>query len=207
VRVLAAKVALMPDNHLGYRVPIRGVVAYRDAISPTGVGYDIGCGDKAVRPDMTGADLRPNVGRIMDEVAGTISFDVGRKNAEGVDSPVLDKAPDGWSLEATPPLDQKAVAQLGTVDSGNHNVDLFTDEEDRVWIGVHFGSRGLGHGVAPWFLHAAGTKDGMDVEPCVLDRQQRSRCAGSNPAALAMSLSSNAQDGVLLKRESRLDSG
>jgi tRNA-splicing ligase RtcB len=70
----ADKVALMPDNHLGYGVPIGGVVAYRNAISPTGVGYDIGCGNKAVRLDMSGADLRLNIGRIMDEVVRTISF-------------------------------------------------------------------------------------------------------------------------------------
>ena len=50
----ANKVALMPDNHLGYGVPIGGVVAYRDSISPTGVGYDIGCGNKAVLTDMEG---------------------------------------------------------------------------------------------------------------------------------------------------------
>jgi tRNA-splicing ligase RtcB len=61
-----------------------------------------------------------------------------------------------------------ARQQLGTVGSGNHYVDLFTDEQDRVWIGVHFGSRGLGHKLATWFLEKAGAKDGMDVEPCVI---------------------------------------
>jgi tRNA-splicing ligase RtcB len=61
-----------------------------------------------------------------------------------------------------------ARQQLGTVGSGNHYVDLFTDEMDRVWIGVHFGSRGLGHKIATWFLQKAGANDGMDVEPCVI---------------------------------------
>ncbi len=136
---------------------------------PPGWDIDIGCGNKAVRLAMTGAELRPNIGRIMDEVAKTISFGIGRKNNERVDSAVLDKAQDGWKLEATRPQHQKAEAQLGTVGSGNHYVDVFTDEEDRVWVGVHFGSRGFGHGVATWFLKAAGAKDGMDVEPCVLD--------------------------------------
>jgi len=144
----ADKVALMPDNHLGYGVPIGGVVAYRSAISPTGVGFDIGCGNKAVRLDMSGNELRANIGRIMDDVWKTISFGVGRKNNERVDSAVLDKSQDGWNLEATRPLHQKAEAQLGTIGSGNHYIDLFTDEQDRVWIGVHFGSRGFGHGVA-----------------------------------------------------------
>jgi tRNA-splicing ligase RtcB (3'-phosphate/5'-hydroxy nucleic acid ligase) len=65
-------------------------------------------------------------------------------------------------------LKEMARNQLGTVGSGNHYVDLFTDEEDRVWIGVHFDSRGLGHKTATHFLKAAGASDGMDVEPCVL---------------------------------------
>lgn len=64
----ADKVALMPDNHLGYGVPIGGVVAYRDAISPTGVGFDIGCGNKAVRLDMPGPELRSRIAKIMDDV-------------------------------------------------------------------------------------------------------------------------------------------
>lgn len=164
----ADKVALMADGHKGYGVPIGGVVAYRDAISPTGVGYDIGCGNKAVRVDMPGSELRANISRIMDDVWSTISFGVGRKNNERVDAEVLDRGRSGWTLEATEPLYAKAVNQLGTVGSGNHYVDLFTDEQDRVWIGVHFGSRGLGHGIATWFLKAAGAKDGMDVEPVVL---------------------------------------
>jgi tRNA-splicing ligase RtcB len=161
------RAALCADGHLGYAVPIGGVVAYRDAISPSGVGFDIACGNKAVRLDMPGDELRANIARIMDDLWSTISFGVGRNNAERVDHPLFDEA--AWATEAAKPLKQKAEAQLGTVGSGNHYVDLFTDEEDRVWIGVHFGSRGLGHGIATWFLKAAGAKDGMEVDPCVLD--------------------------------------
>src|SRR5215813_6373284 len=76
----ADKVALMADHHKGYAVPIGGVVAYKDAISPSGVGYDIACGNKAVRVDMPGADLRANIHRIMDDIWSTISFGVGGKN-------------------------------------------------------------------------------------------------------------------------------
>jgi tRNA-splicing ligase RtcB len=61
-----------------------------------------------------------------------------------------------------------ARGQLGTIGSGNHYVDLFEDEQGRAWIGVHFGSRGLGHKTATYFLNAGGAKDGMDVEPLVL---------------------------------------
>jgi tRNA-splicing ligase RtcB len=165
----ADRAALMADGHLGYAVPIGGVVAYKDAISPSGVGFDIACGNKAVRLDMPGSELRSRIAVIMDDVWRTISFGVGRKNAERVEHGIFEPEHTGWDLEATRPLRQKAQNQLGTVGSGNHYVDLFTDEEDRVWIGVHFGSRGFGHGVATWFLDRAGAKDGMEVEPCVID--------------------------------------
>jgi tRNA-splicing ligase RtcB (3'-phosphate/5'-hydroxy nucleic acid ligase) len=163
----ADKVALMADHHKGYAVPIGGVVAYKNSISPSGVGFDIACGNKAVLLDVSGPALRANIGKIMDEVFQTISFGIGRRNAEQVDHPLFDGS--AWKCEAAAPLKQMAREQLGTVGSGNHYVDLFTDEQDRVWIGVHFGSRGLGHKIATWFLKKAGAKDGMDVDPCVID--------------------------------------
>jgi len=163
----ADKVALMADHHKGYAVPIGGVVAYKDSISPSGVGFDIACGNKAVLLDMPGSALRADIGNIMDDVWQTISFGIGRRNAEQVDHPLFESA--AWKCEAAAPLKQTAREQLGTVGSGNHYVDLFTDEQDRVWVGVHFGSRGLGHKIATWFLKKAGAKDGMDVDPCVID--------------------------------------
>ncbi len=163
----ADKVALMADHHKGYAVPIGGVVAYKNSISPSGVGFDIACGNKAVLLDMPGSALRADISRIMDDVFQTISFGIGRRNEERVDHPLFESP--AWKCEAAAPMKQMAREQLGTVGSGNHYVDLFTDEQDRVWIGVHFGSRGLGHKVATWFLKKAGAKDGMDVDPCVID--------------------------------------
>jgi len=161
----ADHVALMADHHKGYAVPIGGVVAYKDRVSPSGVGYDIGCGNKAVLLDIPGSEIRQIISKIMDDVFSTISFGMGRTNSEEVDHPLFDSPA---RIEAVRPLKQMARQQLGTVGSGNHYVDLFTDELDRVWIGVHFGSRGLGHKTATWFLKQAGAKDGMDVEPCVI---------------------------------------
>ena len=162
----ADRVALMADHHKGYAVPIGGVVAYKDAISPSGVGFDIACGNKAVLLDTPGSEIRNSISKIMDEVFSTISFGIGRTNQEEVEHPLFESP--AWKLEAVRSHKQMARSQLGTVGSGNHYVDLFTDEQDRVWIGVHFGSRGLGHKTATWFLKKAGAKDGMDVEPCVI---------------------------------------
>ncbi len=159
--------ALMADHHKGYAVPIGGVLAYEDAISPAGVGYDIACGNKAVLTDMPGGEARARVAQIMDEIVSTISFGMGRRNAERVDHELFDDP--AWQAITHLNLRDKAAAQLGTVGSGNHYVDLFVDEEDRVWVGVHFGSRGFGHGIATWALRAGGARDGMDVAPLVLD--------------------------------------
>ncbi len=167
--------ALMADGHLGYGVPIGGVIASESRISPTAVGFDIACGNKAVRLDIPASEVRANIHRIMDDIWKTLSFGVGRRNNENTsDSPFIESQKgidvhEGWSTEAAKPLRQKANAQLGTIGSGNHYVDLFADEQDRVWIGVHFGSRGLGHGIATWFLKAAGASDGMMVDPVFLD--------------------------------------
>jgi tRNA-splicing ligase RtcB len=162
----ADRVALMGDGHKGYAVPIGGVVAYKDSISPSGVGYDIACGNKAVLTDLQGPELREHIKKIMDDIWNQVAFGIGRKNEERVDHSLFDSP--AWKADAVAPLKEMARQQLGTVGSGNHYVDLFTDEEDRVWIGVHFGSRGLGHKAATWFLKQAGAKDGMDVDPCVI---------------------------------------
>lgn len=165
----ADHVALMADHHLGYAVPIGGVVAYEDKVSPSGVGFDIACGNKAVLLDAPAAEVRANIKRIMDDVFREISFGVGRKNAERVDHALFDNPL--WKEQPYRDLKAVAAAQLGTVGSGNHYVDLFVDERDRVWCGVHFGSRGLGHKVATHFLALAGGKDGMMVDPAVIEAE------------------------------------
>jgi tRNA-splicing ligase RtcB (3'-phosphate/5'-hydroxy nucleic acid ligase) len=75
---------------------------------------------------------------------------------------------EAWKIAPISGLKEIARDQLGTVGGGNHYVDIFADEQDRVWVGVHFGSRGLGHKTATHFLKAAGGKDGMDVPPTVV---------------------------------------
>jgi tRNA-splicing ligase RtcB (3'-phosphate/5'-hydroxy nucleic acid ligase) len=160
--------ALMADHHLGYAVPIGGVVAYRGRVSPSGVGYDIACGNKAVRLDVTADEVRKDISTIMNDIFGTLSFGVGRKNDEPVDHVLFDDDP-AWQLPVAASLKSLAREQLGTIGSGNHYVDLFVDEDDHVWAGVHFGSRGLGHRIATHFIRAGGGKDGIDVDPVVLD--------------------------------------
>lgn len=162
----AKRAVLCADNHIGYTVPVGGVIALKDAICVNGVGYDIACGNKAVRIECDVEYLKGNIFRTMNEIQKHISFGVGRKNNEKVEHELFDDAL--WvQLPLLADLLPKAREQLGTVGSGNHYVDLFVDGLDRVWIGVHFGSRGLGHSIATHFIKEGGGKDGVHATPVV----------------------------------------
>lgn len=163
----AVHCALMADHHLGYAVPIGGVVAYDGKISPSGVGFDIACGNKAVLLDMPASEARINIKTIMDDIWKNISFGVGRNNNTKVDHELFNS--ETWKHEAVFHNKRMASQQLGTIGSGNHYVDIFSDEQERVWVGCHFGSRGLGHKTATFFLKAGGASDGVHVDPLILD--------------------------------------
>jgi len=158
VATRAERVALMADGHLGYVMPIGGVAAYRNKVSVVGVGFDIACGNAAIRTNRTLRDYTPaDLEGLADEIQHTISFGIGRSNRADdapTDHPLFEHA--AW--DAVPGrherdgLRAKARNQLGTVGGGNHYVDVFADETGAIWVGVHFGSRGLGHTVASGFL-------------------------------------------------------
>ena len=166
----AERAALMADGHLGYVMPIGGVAAYENQVSVVGVGFDIACGNAAIRTDAhLGQFTRADLARIADDIQHSISFGVGRKN-ESDDAPTDDPLFDDPAWSALPAdanvraLREKAREQLGTVGSGNHYVDVFADDEGFLWVGVHFGSRGFGHNVASGFLSlGAGKKWGTRV--------------------------------------------
>jgi tRNA-splicing ligase RtcB (3'-phosphate/5'-hydroxy nucleic acid ligase) len=147
---------LCADHHPGYSQPIGGAIAYQGHISPSGVGFDIGCGNKAVRTELTRADLDAlgGVPAVMDEITRRVSFGMGVAARERADHPVLDRIRDA---EFVPQRELATLAadQLGTVGSGNHYVNLMEDESGAVWVGVHFGSRGFGHKTASGFLALA----------------------------------------------------
>ena len=157
---------LCADAHKGYAQPIGGVVAYKDKLSLSGVGFDIACGNLAILTDAKGSEVAPKIKSIMDDVVREISFGIGRKAKTRVDHELFED--EAWKIAAISGLKEMARDQLGTVGGGNHYVDIFADEQDCVWVGVHFGSRGLGHKTATHFLKAAGGKDGMDVPPTVV---------------------------------------
>lgn len=167
----AEHVALMADGHRGYVMPIGGVAAYRDRVSPIGVGVDIACGNAAIRTDLTVADIRADLEGLADEIADVIGFGMKQPTNPAPDAPTDDPVFESSAWEAIPDrktrekLRKRARAQLGTVGGGNHYVDVFADERDRIWVGVHFGSRGLGFTLAHGFVALAQGADWKGLQP------------------------------------------
>jgi tRNA-splicing ligase RtcB len=162
----AAAGVLCADGHLGYGHPIGGVVGYTDHISISGVGFDIACGNLAVQLDTNYAEIADHLPTILADISRKISFGIGRDNKERVDHPLFES--DLWRAAGVRELKKLAHDQLGTVGAGNHYVDLFEGDDGKVWIGVHFGSRGLGHKITTKYLAIADAKDGMEVDPALL---------------------------------------
>ena len=161
--------ALMADGHLGYGMPIGGVAAYPNQVSVAGVGFDIACGNCAVRTDLIHEDIARDYSELADEIQDAFTFGIGGVNMS-FDAPANHAifGRDEWSLIPEgyrTALMAKARNQLGTIGSGNHYVDVFTGEDGYVWVGVHFGSRGFGHTIASNFMAIAqGEKWGTRVK-------------------------------------------
>ncbi|MEJ8776609.1 RtcB family protein [Pseudogracilibacillus sp. ICA-222130] len=159
--------ALCADGHYGYSQPVGGVVVYDNQISPSGVGYDIACGNKAVKTDLLYTDIKDAMPKIMDEIQKNIIFGFGKKHPNPPDHALFDD--DAWNVykeigkHEHDTLKALARAQLGTTGSGNHYVDILIDQKtDEVWVANHFGSRGLGHRTATGFLNLANGRDFSD---------------------------------------------
>lgn len=174
---------LCADGHYGYSQPVGGVVVYDGQISPSGVGYDIACGNKAVKTNLKYNDIKNRMATIMDEVEATIPFGVGVKaKHKKIDHDLFDDP--NWDVfrdigkHEHDKLKSTAREQLGSCGSGNHYVDILMDEKtEDVWIGNHFGSRGFGHRTATGFLNLANNREflvnppreGMEVAPTLFD--------------------------------------
>lgn len=153
-------VALMADAHVGYGMPIGGVLATRDAVIPHAVGLDIGCG---VRAWPIGVDL----GRLLAE-RDAILHEVQRAVPTGFHWHDESQAARTRLFERLPALEvlereaEKATRQVGTLGGGNHFIELQVDDDEIVWAMVHSGSRNLGKQVAEHY-------DGIARERCDRD--------------------------------------
>lgn len=159
----AEAAALMADGHVGYVMPIAGLPPTRTKSRWWGSGSTSPAATRPSGPDLTIDDFgdtpqerRARLSSAADAIQATVSFGIGHRNRAD-DAPVDHELFESDAWEAVPArhrsaLREKARAQLGTVGGGNHYVDVFADEGGRIWVGVHFGSRGFGYTVASGFL-------------------------------------------------------
>ena len=154
--IVAGHVALMPDAHVGIGATVGSVIPTRDAVIPSAVGVDIGCGMIAaeldLRADQLPDDLGPLLGRIARVIPAGVGQghgDVGRRAATFLDT----HRP---ATELSGKQTTTAAKQFGTLGSGNHFVEVCLDERDHVWVVLHSGSRGIGNQLAQ--MHIAGAR-------------------------------------------------
>lgn len=153
--IVANHVALMPDAHVGIGATVGSVIPTENAIIPSAVGVDLGCGMVAAETNLTSAQL-PD-----DHLAGYLSM-IERAIPAGVGKGHLLASPSAvrfMEAEPHPRLTERqratAMNQFGTLGSGNHFFEVCLDERDRVWLVLHSGSRGIGNQLASAHIKVA----------------------------------------------------
>lgn len=152
--------ALMPDAHLGRGATVGSVIPTLGAIIPAAVGVDIGCGMIAVRTQHTAADLPTERAFVRQAIERAIPLSAGGANRKISREHTQVRIDELETMAEEAGFDPAAYAkkwklQLGSLGSGNHFIEISLDEEDRVWLFLHSGSRGVGNRIAQHHIKAA----------------------------------------------------
>jgi len=144
-------VALMPDAHVGYGMPIGGVLASEKYIVPNAVGVDIGCGIVALKTTLKKEKFLEQREQIGNKIYKTVplgfhKYEVPQKHE------FLNNFPD---LKVIQKEITNIKRQLGTLGGGNHFIDILSDEKNNLWIMIHSGSRNIGKKIADYFHNIA----------------------------------------------------
>jgi tRNA-splicing ligase RtcB (3'-phosphate/5'-hydroxy nucleic acid ligase) len=160
-------VAIMADAHVGYGMPIGGVLATIGAVIPNGVGVDIGCGMQAVRTGLVELDM-PALKKILAALRDTVPLGFKHHNKP---RPV-ETLPDPGDMDRDLPVVarefESARRQVGTLGGGNHFIEIQQGSDQRIWLMVHSGSRNIGYKVAGHYNELAvrmAKKTGKDTIP------------------------------------------
>ena len=157
-------VAAMPDVHLGIGATVGSVIPTLRAIIPAAVGVDIGCGMMAARLSLSSNQLDE---KVLTKVFNQVSRDVPVGFEQHKDRDVRDHAAKRFQrslrriLEKHPGIEKRKgkstswAHQLGTLGGGNHFIEVCLDEESRVWVMLHSGSRGIGNAIGTYFIELA----------------------------------------------------
>ena len=161
-------VAAMPDVHVGIGATVGSVIPTKGAVIPAAVGVDIGCGMMAARTSLMASDLPDNLAGIRSAIEAAVPHgrDVGRgKRDKGSWGDPPQAVVDAWAKLAQrfgqivakyPRLkNTNNLVHLGTLGTGNHFIELCLDTEQRVWVMLHSGSRGVGNAIGTFFIELA----------------------------------------------------
>ncbi len=161
-------VAVMPDVHIGIGATVGSVIPTKGAIIPAAVGVDIGCGMMAARTSLVASDLPDNLEGIRSAIERAVPH--GRDVKQGKRDPGSWGDPQPAIVEAWATLAERFgrivakypklaktnnLVHLGTLGTGNHFIELCLDTEQRVWIMLHSGSRGVGNAIGTFFIELA----------------------------------------------------
>ncbi len=161
-------VAVMPDVHVGIGATIGSVIPTKGAIIPAAVGVDIGCGMMAARTSLNARDLPDNLSGIRSAIEAAVphgrSVGRGRRDVGSWGEP-SNEVTDAWAplsarferiTDKYPRFkNTNNINHLGTLGTGNHFIELCLDTEDRVWVMLHSGSRGVGNAIGSQFIELA----------------------------------------------------
>lgn len=145
-------IAIMPDAHFGYGMPIGGVMATENVIIPNGVGVDIGCGMCSVQTSITDIStdtLKTILGGIRNAIP--VGFKHHKKRQNSRLMPKLESQGEINDLPIVAKEYENALSQLGTLGGGNHFIEIQKGSDGFIWIMVHSGSRNIGYKVASYY--------------------------------------------------------
>jgi tRNA-splicing ligase RtcB len=157
-------IAVMPDVHYGIGATVGSVIPTKGAIIPAAVGVDIGCGMMAVRTSLTANELPDSLAKVRSAIERAVPVGNGpggnhRETPAAVASAYRDRSLDeryDAIIDKHPKASAKSqTAQLATLGGGNHFIEVCLDEEDRVWVMLHSGSRGSGNVIGKYFIERA----------------------------------------------------
>ncbi len=157
-------VAAMPDVHTGIGATVGSVIATRRAIIPAAVGVDIGCGMMAARLTLSADALdEKRLKLVFDQIGRDVPVGRGQHREERAAAAAARPFEPGLAriLEKHPGIRKACgrssdwVLQMGTLGGGNHFIEICLDAEDRVWVMLHSGSRGIGNAIGTYFIDLA----------------------------------------------------
>jgi tRNA-splicing ligase RtcB len=202
--IVEGHVALMPDAHVGIGATVGSVIPTRDAVIPSAVGVDIGCGMIAAELDVTEDQLPDSLEPLLSRIERAIPAGVGQGHdrvARNAEAWLAGHRP---ATELAAERATKAAKQFGTLGSGNHFFELCVDERSRVWVVLHSGSRGIGNQLAQAHI-AKARRLAKDLELRLEDPDLAWFVEGTPEFAAYIGDMLWAQDYALANREQMMD--